>query len=223
MSRVRARVPVVIDLVGLAIFALAQVVAFLPSHGNGWIWVAVGGGTAVGAGLAALSHRRRWSPAITALAAVVVWFLLGGLLAMPNSNNAYVVPTLRTLHGLAVGPVTAWRDMLTIAPPLDTTWNLMTIPLLIALVSGLAGYTIARRSKLPSLAWLPGLFGVLLGFLLGTAPFVRTSPAVGLGLLAAVLIWTTMQRSRARSLVRTASAAACRRWSAGRWCRPAAG
>lgn len=201
----RARLPLPADLVGLALIALAQVVAFLPSYGNGWLWVAVLGGTALGVGLGVLSHWRGWNAAVTGLVTVAAWFILGGLLAMPDSNLGYVLPGLRTLRGLATGPVTAWRDMLTVAPPLGTTWNLMTVPLLIAVVSGLLGYSLARRSAAPTLAWLPGVLGVGLGFALGTQ-HSYAPPAVGLGLLACVLVWTSWQRSVARtSLVRTAS------------------
>lgn len=205
MSKLMARVPLWIDLIGLAIIAGAIGVAFLPSYGNGWLWVAVGGGTALGVGLGLLSAARRWNAALTALVTIGAWFVFGGLLAMPESNIGYVVPTLRTLRGLATGPVTAWRDMLTIAPPLGTTWNLMTVPLLIALVAGLVGITLARRSSTPTLAWLPGVIGVGAGFLLGTHRSIAP-PAVALGLVALVLIWTTLQRNRARTtLVRTVS------------------
>lgn len=205
MSRPLRRLPLSFDLIGLGVLAIGQAVAFLPSYGNGWLWVAVLGGTALGIGLGLLSAARGWNPAATALVTTGAWFGLGGLLAMPDSNIGYVIPSLRTLRGLATGPVNAWRDMLTIAPPLGTTWNLMTVPLLIAVVNGLIGITLARRSGLPTLAWLPGTIGVAVGFLLGTHRSIAP-PAVGIGLVVVVLVWTSMQRARARTtLVRTAS------------------
>lgn len=201
----RARVPLPVDLAGLGLIAVAQVIAFLASYGGGWLWVAVLGGTALGIGLGMASQRLALNPALTGVATVLAWFVFGGLLAMPDSNFGYVLPTQRSLYGLLTGPVTAWRDMLTVAPPLGTTWNLMTVPLLIALVTGLTGYTLARRSSRPTLAWLPGVLGVLVGYALGTHRSFAP-PAVAIGLLVVVLVWTSWQRSVARtSLVRTAS------------------
>ena len=200
-----ARLPLAIDIAALLLLAGALLVAFLPTFGNGWIWVGVLGGAALGIWLGLLSAWRRWRAAITALAAVGAWFVFGGLLAMPDANIGYVVPSLRTLLGLATGPVTAWRDMLTIAPPLGTTWNLMTVPVLLAMVAGLVGISIARRSKYPTLAWLPGTIAILAAFALGVHRSLAPL-AISLGVFGVVLIWTTMQRTRARtSLVRTAS------------------
>ncbi|GAA2179721.1 transglutaminase-like domain-containing protein [Brooklawnia cerclae] len=200
-----ARLPLYLDAIGLAALAVALVIVLLPAYGNGWVWVTVLGGTALGMGLALISARRRWNASLTALVGIGAWFVLGSPLAMPDSAIGFVVPTLRTLEGLATGPVTAWRDMLTIAPPLGTTWNLMTVPLLLALVSGLLGTTIARRSSAPTLAWVPSLAACLIGFLLGTHHSVAPL-AVAIGIAVVVLVWTTAQRARARTtLVRTAS------------------
>ncbi|EPH06823.1 hypothetical protein HMPREF1531_00425 [Propionibacterium sp. oral taxon 192 str. F0372] len=199
------RLPWALDAVALGLLALAQVAAFLPAYGQGWIWVCVLGGTALGVLLAAVSMMRRWGPAPTVGVGLIAWFVLGGLLAMPDANVGYVVPTLRTLRGLAVGPVTAWRDVLTIAPPLGTTWNLMVVPLLVTFVGGIVSWTLARRSVRPTVAWMPSVLGVLIGFAVGT--HVSVLPlVVAVGVLVIVVVWTALQRNRARTtLVRTVS------------------
>ena len=199
------RLPLATDSAALLGLGAALGVAFWPTYGEPWLWLAVGGGTALGIGLGLLSAWRRWRPTVTMLVTGLAWFVFGGLLAMPEANTGYVMPSPRTLLGLATGPVTAWRDMLTIAPPLGTTSNLMTVPALLALLTGLLGITLARRSARPTLAWLPGSVAILVAFALGAAETLRPA-AVALGVLGLVLAWTTMQRSRARtSLARTAS------------------
>lgn len=193
------------DASAVLALAVGQVAGFLPSYGPGWIWVCVLGGTLVGAGLAEVSRRRRWSPARTLGVGVLAWFVVGGPLAMPQATLGFLLPTARSLRGLLVGPVSGWRDMLTVAAPLGTTSHLMTIPLLMAMTTGLASWTLARRSRTPAMAWAPGVLGMLIAAGLGTHRVVL--PLVtALASVAVVLVWTAAQRGRARTtLVRTVS------------------
>lgn len=182
-----------------AILGLLALVAlgFFPVYGTSWLFVTVLGFGAVGIGLAVLSTLRRWSSGTTALAAVGVWFLFGGLLAMPSSTIGYVVPSLRTLFGLLVGPVTAWRDMLTLDPPIGETFNLLTVPGLVGLAAGLLGMLISLRSTRPMMAWVPPgvayLVAVIVGSQVAYRPFL-----VGAAFFVAVLVWSSHRRAVVR-------------------------
>lgn len=180
---------------GLALLALLGLtaLAFFPVYGTGWLFVTVLGFGAVGIGIGVLSALRSFGVALTSLLAVVAWFLFGGLLAMPSSTMAGVVPTTRTLYGLLVGPVTAWRDMLTLDPPIGETFNLLTVPGLVGLLAGLIGMLISLRSSVPMLAWVPPAVGYLIGVVVGSQ--VAFHPIlVGVAFFLIVLAWTTYRR-----------------------------
>lgn len=193
-----------VDLAAILVLAVALVAAALPVYGPGWIWVCVLGGTLLGVALALVSQHLAWNPALTAGAWLLGWFVFGGVLAMPGSTIAGFIPTGRTMLGLLSGPVRAWRDMLTIAPPLGTTDNLMTVALLLASTSALAATTLARRSKHPSAAWLPQVLAIMVLFALGVNYSYRAA-LVSAGVVFVILVWTSYQRHRlGSSLVQSA-------------------
>lgn len=194
----------IVDLAAITVLAVLLVVAFLPPYGQGWIWLTVLAGTALGVGIGIVSQRRAWHAAMTLAAGIIAWFVFGPVLAMPDSSLWGFLPTGRTLRGLLTGPVTAWRDMLTVAPPLGTTYNLMTVPLLMAMVSGLLAITIARRSKHTPLAWVPQSIALGAAFLLGNV-YSIADWAFALSWVAIVLFWTSYQR-RSRDSLLVASA-----------------
>ena len=170
------------------------VIGFDPSYGTGWLWVTVLGGGLLGALVGWLGWRFRLGPGALSLAMLVAWFASGGVLAMPSSLQLGVVHSLRTLRGLAVGPVTAWKDMLSLEPPIGETWNLLTVPLLLAMLIGVASATISLRSDRPSLAWLPGAVGFAAAWALGTQTS-RWPVGVSIATVAVILLWTS-QRHR---------------------------
>ncbi|WP_203568138.1 transglutaminase family protein [Aestuariimicrobium ganziense] len=186
-----------VDLTALLALAGLLTVAFLPTYGAGWPIITVMGATVLGLALGVLGWWRRLNTAALAGAGVVAWFAFGGLLAMPSSLTAGVVPTMRTLRGLATGPVTAPKAMLTLDPPIGETWNLLTVPMGVALVSAMAGISISLRSKRPVLAWLPGVVAIGLAWLLGTSETVQPVP-VAIATVALVLVWTAHRRRHLR-------------------------
>lgn len=182
-----------------AILLLAVVVTFGFSHayGPGWVWMASLGGTVLGLGVALLSAWRRWSTLPTAGAAVAAYLLFGSLLAMPDQALIGFLPNGRTLLGLLTGPVTAWKGMLTIEPPIGETDALLVVPLLTLLVAALGAMTISLRSGRSTWAWLPMAAAALLAWGLGTHESMLPIVA-GIGLVAVVLIWVTLRRGQAR-------------------------
>ncbi|WP_026377712.1 transglutaminaseTgpA domain-containing protein [Aestuariimicrobium kwangyangense] len=186
-----------VDLGVLMLLAGLQVVAWLPTFGWGWVAVTVLGGSAIGLVIAWLGWRFRWNSAGVLAAGLVGWFALGGVLAMPSSTIAGVVPTMRTLVGLATGPVTAPKAVLTLEPPIGETWNLLTLPLLVALVSAAAGLSISLRSRRPALAWVPSTVALMVSWALGTA-VTHLPAAVAIATVVIVLVWTSTRRRMIR-------------------------
>ena len=191
-----------VDVVALLALLGLVSLAFYPVYGTPWLFVTVLGFGAVGLGIAVLSALRRLNTIVTGGIALAAWFLFGGLLAMPSSTVAAVVPTPRTLFGLLVGPVTAWRDMLTLDPPIGETFNLLTVPGLVALLAGLLGGLISLRSRAPMLAWVPAAFGYLIGVIVGSQVAFHPVP-VGVAFFLIVLLWTSYRRAVVRGSLAT--------------------
>lgn len=185
--------------VGAIVAMLALVgLAFVPIYGHGWLWMSIFGGGVVGLAIAFMGHLRRWNTGYVALAFLVAWFFLGPLLAMPSSALWGFLPTPRTLRGLAIAPVTAWKDMLMFQLPIGETFNLLAVPLMVSMVGSLASGTIALRSRHPSLAWLPLGVGMLVAWAVG-ANYSIQPLLVALAAALLVIVWTSYRSARARS------------------------
>lgn len=179
----------------LALVALLGLllVALLPTFGWGWVAVTVAGGGVLGTVIGWLGWRFRLNSALVLAALAVAWFVFGTVLAMPSSGTAKVIPSTRSLWGLLTGPVTAPKAVLTLDPPIGETWNLLTVPLLLALVGTVTSVSLSLRSRQPALAWLPPVLAIAAAWAFGTA---RThAPSwVAVATVALVLVWTAARR-----------------------------
>lgn len=187
----------VVDAFAILLLAALVAVAFWPVYGSWLVFLAVVGFAAVGIGINWLGSRFGWSVGSTVLASVGGWFLFGSALTMPSQGIGVVVPSLRTLRGLATGPVTAWRDMLTLDPPIGETWNLLTVPGFVGFLVGLIGSAFAFRSRKPVAAWVPAAVGYAVAALVGSQVALWPIP-VGIAFFVIVLLWTTYRRSKLR-------------------------
>lgn len=188
---------VAIDVVALLVLSSLVAVAFWPVYASGMLFVTVLGFSLVGMAVTLVSVLRHLRIGATVLVAVACWFLFGSALVMPSAAIGVVIPSGRSLFGLLTGPATAWRDMLTLDPPIGETYNLLAAPGIVGYLVGLVGLAISLRSRRPSMAWLPAAIGYTIGALLGTR--VALWPLwVGLGFLSIVLIWTTYRRGTQR-------------------------
>jgi len=189
---------VAIDTVAILALMTTVTLAWLPTYGNGWLWVASLGSAVLGLVVAIVAAWRHLNAALTAALGVGAYALFGTLLAMPSAGIGYVVPSLRSLWGLALGPVFGWKAMLTVDPPIGETSFLLVPVVITGLVAALAGMTLSLRSGQPTLAWLPPFVAFLLASALGVSS--AWHPVVlGLGFLAIVLVWTSYRRGQQRS------------------------
>ncbi len=194
-----------VDCLAILALMVGVTLAWLPTYGAGWLWVASLGSAAVGLLVAAVAAWRHLNAAATAGAALGAYALFGTVLAMPSAGIETVVPSLRSLWGLAVGPVLGWKAMLTVDPPIGETSFLLVPVVLTGLVAALSALTLSLRSGHPTLAWLPPTVALLLAFALGVNTSWR-APAVGVGFLGVVLLWTSYRRAQQRgALVERAS------------------
>lgn len=163
-----------------------------------WVFVTVCGFSITGYLIMLLSTRLRWGIVTTSLVALAAWFLLGTPLVMPSSGIGYVIPTGRSLYGLVTAPVTAWRDMLTLMPPIGETFNLLAVPGILALLAGLLAGAISLRSDFPVLAWIPEAVSYLVAAAFGASkalfPF-----ETGVAFVVLVVVWSSYRRSQLQS------------------------
>jgi len=192
-----------LDVGVLAVLTVIGVVGFASSFDTlVYLWAGIGG-VVVGAGAALLAHWLRLPAVLTALVALLLFFLLGGAIAVPGSALFRVVPTLDTVEQLSVGAVFGWADLVTLRAPVSLPEYVATIPYLTCWLVMLVGTSLAtrwlpqrRRTAGRMLALLVGpLLVYLAGVLLGTDQPVLAA-ARGIAFAGIALVWLGRRRSR---------------------------
>jgi hypothetical protein len=110
--------------------------------------LAAGAGLLLGAGLAHLANVLRRPVVLLAAFTVAAFFLLGGAIALHADGFTAMLPLPHTLRQLADQCVHGWKDLLTTLAPVDNG-PLLTLPYLMALVTGAAGMALAGRTRSP--------------------------------------------------------------------------
>lgn len=165
-----------IDLgVVLALGGIA-VLGFAPTFGGASFLLAGIGGLIVGTLGALVGSLLRLGPLLTALTAVLLYFLLGTPFAMPEQALLVVLPSLDSLAGLAVGAVYGWADVITLTTPVAAPDYIAVVPYVAAWLTAFVGGTLAlrwaprarRSAAARSVVLLPALVLYVVGVLLGT-------------------------------------------------------
>jgi hypothetical protein len=147
----------------------------------------------------------RWHWAVPLAAALVGYLLLGGLFGASDDLLAGFLPTPATVTGLLALVVDGWKDMLTLLPPLAGDGPYVALVYLLGLLAGVAGFSVARRSRTPWTAVVvPGLLLAVV-ILLGTYEPAALLPQ-GLGFAGLCFGWTAVRAQRRRRLTGTGSA-----------------
>ena len=147
--------------------------------------------------IALVGARWRWGPLRIAPLLLVVYFLFGPMFAAPTRALWGIVPTPGALWELLRAPVTAWKSVLTVAPPVGSAQGVLAVVWISVLLLSLLGTSIVMRSRFYVLAWLfpLALLGVTIVF--GTDQAV--SPVLR-GVLFAIIsvAWLTWRFEAAR-------------------------
>ena len=115
---------------------------------GGWRWaLAAAGGLALGLIVAFTGLRFRLGPWPMALALLGVYLLVGPVLAVPDIAPAGFIPSPEALRALLSGLIDAWRDSLTLLTPLGSVGNVLIVPWVTGLVSGMLAGSILWRSR----------------------------------------------------------------------------
>ena len=158
----------ILDLTATAVLVAVSLVGFWPTFAGPSFLPAAIGGIVLGLAIAAVAAWRRWGILVVTGLVVAAYFVFGGALALPSTTIAGVVPTLDTLQGLALGTVTAWKQLLTTVAPVAAADGHLLVPFLLALVVTAVSASLALRLSHPAWALLPTGALLMLVIALGT-------------------------------------------------------
>lgn len=157
-----------VDVAGLGGLTALALFGFHNTYGGTRYFLAGVVGLAVGMAVAWLGARRRLSALTTALAAVLGYFVVGGVVVAPGETIAGFAPSPGSVQALADGAVAGWARLLTSLPPVGEADNLLAVPLLSGLLCGLLALTMSLRSRRPLFALVFPTVLLALGILFGT-------------------------------------------------------
>jgi hypothetical protein len=177
----------ILDLGASALLVLTALIGFWPTFAGPSFLPAVIGGIVIGLAIATVAVWRRWGVLIIAGLTVAAYFVFGGALALPQTSILGFIPSLETLQKLALGTVTAWKQMLTTVAPVAAADGHLLVPFLLALVASTVTASLALR--LPHVAWALLPAGVLLMLVIALGTPEPAFPLVQ-GLVFAVVSMT---------------------------------
>ena len=184
----------ILDLVAVALLLLVPIVGFWPTFDGARYLVAALGGLVLGMALGVLGSLFRWGILLLTGATVIVYFLVGGALALPNTTVAGVVPTLETLRLLALGTFMSWKQLLTTIAPVATDDGHLIVPFILALVAAVLTTSLALRLRSAAWSLIPAAAFLAIEIALGTSePFVPVVQGVVFGLVA--VVWLALRQA----------------------------
>ncbi|NQX28331.1 transglutaminase domain-containing protein [Microbacteriaceae bacterium VKM Ac-2854] len=208
MSARRAPAAGAVDVLALILLLGVGVVGFGRVFEGVDHLIAGGLGILTGAVVAVVGARFRLGLLSVAGLTVAGYLLVGSAAAFRPTAIAGVLPTLDTLLGLLVGSVTAWKSLLTVAPPANGFAELLIVPFLSALVCAVVAVSVALRASRPGWALLPAGLLLVVSILFGTPEAVAPlAQALAFGVVG--LAWFAW-RSRPTGETGTADSAAAR-------------
>ncbi|MEV8143257.1 transglutaminaseTgpA domain-containing protein [Specibacter sp. NPDC078709] len=160
----------VIDGAVLAIVLGISVLGFGPTFGHDPQYLVAGFGAIVlGLGVAALGAHWRLGLISMVGVAFLVYMLFGSALAAPHEAFLGFLPSFDSLRGLLLGIMLSWKQLLTLAPPVGTSVDVMVVPYLSAFVAAVVAGTLAWRLRQAHWALIPVVALFVTAILFGTA------------------------------------------------------
>lgn len=123
---------------------------------------------------------------------IVGFYVFGGVLVTPGTSIFGFFPGLTTLETLTTGVVSAWKEMLTLEPPLGSSGGVLVVPYFLVFVGGATSVALGQRAKSSLwrglVAWVVVFAVLTVAILFGTnqAPLALFA---GLLLLFGALFW----------------------------------
>lgn len=201
-ARMKELRPSSADLVDASFLTLLTLIALLgfASTFDTWHFLLVGAiGVLLGMGITHLVLVWRWHWTVALLGLVIVYLVIGVVVAVRDDGLVGFLPTLTSTLALADLAVNGWKQMLTTLPPVIGDGSYLALPFLLSLLTGSIGYAVARTSRRAGVAMLTPLGLLVVVILLGTIDTSATM-AQGLALAAVGFAWVAVRTRRRRTL-----------------------
>ena len=104
--------------------------------------------------VALIGARWRWGALRITPLLLLVYFLFGPMFAAPTRAMWGVIPSPGALWELLKAPISSWKSVLTVAPPVGSAQGVLAVVWISVLLLSLLGTTVVMRSRLYVLAWL---------------------------------------------------------------------
>ena len=183
----------------LALSALA-VFAFRSSYGGVHYLVLGTAAAFLGIVLAHVAVSLRWPLLVSIAVAVVVYAVVGGAVSLQDRAISGFLPSPASMLAALRSVITGWKELITTAPPVGATGDLMVLPFLAGFVAGFVGYMLARTLTTA----LPALIAptIVLGVGIATGTQEPVSLILNGGLFGSVAIgWLALREHRRRPLL----------------------
>lgn len=139
----------------------------------------------------------RWPAWVVFLVTVGVFAIVGVPLAVPGKAVVGFLPSIDGLIELFSAVVLGWKQLLTITLPVGDYQSLLVPALVLLLSATVISGSIALRVRYGEFAAIPPAVVFVIGIVFG--PATATFPvALGLGMLAACIVWASWWRWRRR-------------------------
>ncbi len=187
----------VIDVLVISLLFILAALGFQHVYGGIQYFITAVMALVLAFAVALLAARFRWGPLRVTPLMLVIYLLLGTPFAAPTHGILGVIPSLQSLWELVKAPVTSWKSVLTIAPPVGTAQGVLAVVWISMLLLVLGAMSVVLRTRHYVIAWLFPLALMLVTIAFGTheafAPVIR-------GTLFAVisLAWLTWRFESAR-------------------------
>ncbi len=194
-----------VDLV-LVLLLTGVALSGLATSFTGWSFLVIGMlGAVIAVGVTHLCRAAGWPLVAPVLILTLVFFLLGGPLALRSVGDTAFVPGGRTLSTLVDQAIFGWKDLLTTLPPVDGDGPLLVLPWLLGLVAGVLGTSLAhlhlRRSWLTAVLPVLGLTVVLAAVILLGVRHPQSLVVQGSAFAALALGWLALRARRSSATV----------------------
>ncbi len=159
-----------IDGAVLAVLLGLGVLGFGPTFGHDARYLVAGFGAIV-LGLAVAALGAHWRLGLVTMVGLAFagYMLFGSALAAPGEAILGFVPSLASLRGLLLGIMLSWKQLLTLAPPVGISVEVMVVPYLSAFVAAVVAGTLAWRLRSAYWAMIAVVVLFITAILFGTA------------------------------------------------------
>ncbi len=187
----------IIDGAAAATLVIIAIVGFRSSYGGIEFMVVGVVAAVIGLIVAHLLVRAKLPVLVAGAVLVLVYLIVGGVVALPEKAIAGIVASSDTIVGAARTAVFGWKELITTNPPVGDTGTLMMLPFLCGYGGAAIASLLMRNKRLYVAAVMPA--ALVLGISIVTGVQRPVAPVIQGGFFAiAAIAWMAIRQDRSR-------------------------